>query len=240
MALSESHLEHPAHEVRSQIESYVEHPTHAMPEQVASGFRAVQHAERTERERRDAMMHLSRPTQEEREALAEAAYSAGVLNRGLAEARRSLSQRRSERLLDYKPSEILETPDKVPFLSNFVRYRPIVLSPPVDHTFWWARSDWEVPGHMAAVDRTDGLHFFGGPTQHSGDLFITGFSMRSYYELQANRIPHSPSGLYFSNPHLNLVGGVEGLTGDSDILTGDLWSKCWMHRDQQIFQFGFG
>jgi hypothetical protein len=37
-----------------------------------------------------------------------------------------------------------------------------------------------------------------------------------------------------------VVRPVPGLPGDDDITTGDLWSKCWLHRNQQIFQFGFG
>ena len=88
--------------------------------------------------------------------------------------------------------------------------------------------------------RADGLHFLGGVTTHDGDLYFDNFGAVALFELQSNRIPQSTSGRWLSIPHVELFGGLLGYTGDDDISTGDLWSKCWMHRDQQVFQWGFG
>jgi hypothetical protein len=39
---------------------------------------------------------------------------------------------------------------------------------------------------------------------------------------------------------MELFGRIDGYTGDCDITTGDIWSKCWMHRRQKITQPTFG
>jgi hypothetical protein len=84
------------------------------------------------------------------------------------------------------------------------------------------------------------LQFNGGINTHDGDLHIDSFGAVALFELQADRIPMSLSHRWLSTPYVELFGGLFGYTGDDDILTGDLWSKCWMHRDQQLYQFGFG
>jgi hypothetical protein len=111
---------------------------------------------------------------------------------------------------------------------------------PIDHTFWWAETDPFIPGHMAANWGDDGLHFTGGPTHHDGDLFNTNFGATAFFEIQRERLPTSSSGRFISTPHIELFGGLLGYTGDDDITTGDLWSKCWLHLRQTVLQFGLG
>jgi len=58
------------------------------------------------------------------------------------------------------------------------------------------------------------------------------------FELQADRIPMSLSRRWLSTPYVELFGGLVAHTANYTF--ADAWSKCWMHRDQQIFQNGFG
>jgi hypothetical protein len=128
---------------------------------------------------------------------------------------------------------------------------PVLLDPPPppppSRDFWWARTEWSHTDHFSSSSQPDGLVFSGGPngTPASNwlgdtDLIHAGFGAVAFFEIRPDRLPDSPSGLWFSDPHVDLSGGLLGHTTSGSFPNGDSWSKCWLHLDHQVFQWGFG
>ena len=112
---------------------------------------------------------------------------------------------------------------------------------PVDHSFWWARTDATAAPATRAEFRDDGLHFFGGPkvNDYNGSM-DTSFGAVARFALQPQRFPTSPSGLVSSSPHVELCGGVVASAPEFDLIQGDGIAECRLFLRQTIFQFGFG
>ena len=112
---------------------------------------------------------------------------------------------------------------------------------PVDHSFWWARTDALAAPAMRADFRNDGLHFLGGPKVNDYDGSMdTSFGAVARFALQPGRFPAAPSGLVISSPHVELFGGVVAYAPNFDLIQGDGIAECGMFLRQTIFQLGFG
>jgi hypothetical protein len=211
----------------------IDHPSHTVPDEIAESMHGLrQHRlELLDRQQRNAA--LSRPTAAERDAMRELADVDDERLRRHSDLTRQRLDRILETLRD-EPAARVRIWRNVELLTLERAPPP---PPPVDHSFWWAKTDWSVPLQGAAWFSGDGLHFTGGPTHHDGDLFFTSFGATAIFELQPARVPRSSTGLWLSSPHIELHGAMMGYTGRPDILSGDLWSKCWMHRRQTVLQF---
>jgi hypothetical protein len=218
--------------------SSIVHPGHRIPNEVDEGLRYFEQEERVALARHDEIARLARPTEEERQAKANAYLSAGrtlgLDVDGFTTSLRDIRAKREERVSKMDPGVRASSRNLTPLDLEPIHPERI------DHSFWWAQTDWFNPGDFSADFRADGLHFTRGITHHSGSLRIDRFGMVARFELQANRIPHSGIRRWRSTPHVELFGAILGKTGDNDITTGDLWSKCWMFRRQTLLQFGFG
>jgi hypothetical protein len=216
------------------------HPGHPVPDEVANGLRCIREEELAALARRDEAAKLARPTEEERRSLIEIYESAGqALGLDVTKLRTRLDDIRTSKMGRIRDRVVSQPPkayDLVP-----LDYEPGAPDR-TDRSFWWARTEWFWPSDFTADLRSDGLHFTGGITHHSGDLRIARFGAVAHFELQADRIPPpTVSDVWISIPHVELFGGIFGRSGNSDITTGDLWSKCWMHRRQTILNgFNFG
>lgn len=217
--------------------SSIEHPSHSIPDEIAESIRSFREADLAALNRQDEIAKLSRPNQSERGVIAEARQYA-------AEARgfkvetiqkiRELGRRKADRVKEILDREVvLRTPFELHTWDSKPP-QPAVTDP----TFWWARTDWWHPDHFSAGTNNNGLQFNGGVSTHDGDLHNDSFGAVALFELQADRIPTSLSGRWISTPHVELFGGL--LAHTANYIFEDAWSKCWLHRDQQIFQWGFG
>lgn len=217
----------------------IEHPSHSVPEEIMATLTSVRGTQIAAESRQSEIARQARPTREEEIAITESREAYAIANGIKAEIiskLRDIRRRKADRVREIITKEVDR---KSAFTLPVLDTKPPQPGP-TDPTFWWARTDWWHPGHFSANLRNDGLHFYGGVTTHDGDLHFNSFGAVALFELQASRIPMSLSRRWISTPHIELFGGVLGYTGNDDIFTGDLWSKCWVHRDQQLFQWGFG
>ena len=79
----------------------------------------------------------------------------------------------------------------------------------------------------------------GGIVEQSGDLQYRSFKLTALFAIAPERIPVSPSHTWISTPPIEIFGDffVDALDNWGH---GDQWVKCWMHRDQELYQIGFG
>ncbi len=216
--------------------SSIEHPGQSVPQEIALSLRNLHQANLTAQARQQDIAKLSRPNQEERKVIAQVRESVsngrGVtaeLIQKISDINRRINDRIKERL-------DREVTLKNPFELHLWDSKPP--QPPLtDPTFWWARTDWYIPDHFFAGMDNEGLRFTGGVSTHDGDLHNNSFGAVALFGLQPARIPMSMSGLWRSAPYVELFGGL--LAHTADYLLEDAWSKCWMHLDQQLFQWGF-
>jgi hypothetical protein len=226
----------PKNHVRA--ETSIEHQSHSVPSEIAGTLDRYREYQLAETARQNDIATLSRPSREERKLIAEARDAMGQVRTMAPEATqklRELNRKRFDRIREKLNQDAL----KIPLDIHIFDFTPVQPGP-TDPTFWWARTDWWFPEHVSAGMDSEGLKFDGGVTTHDGDLHFASFGAVALFELQADRIPMSLSRRWLSTPHVELFGGLLGHTGDNDIFTGDLWSKCWLHCDQQLFQWGFG
>lgn len=217
--------------------SNLQNPQHLLAPEVSAFFNQIQDDTRKALDRQAEMEALSRPKLEERQEWLEARSNTGSqISQGVLDRLAEIRTHKFERFSDF----VRTSAQGFNKWSDFAHEHEQAPAAPVDHTFWWAETTPFIPPHMAADWRSDGLHFTGGPTHHDGDLFNTNFGAHATFEIQRERLPRSGSGLFTSTPHIELFGGLVGYTGDSDITTGDLWSKCWLHLRQTVLQFGIG
>lgn len=215
----------------------LEHPSHSVPEEIVTAMSNMQEAEFAALARKNEIAELSRPNQSEERLIAEL-RGFGAVSEGIrAETIKKIydnNRRKADRIREKLNREVVA---QDPFEFHTWDSKPA--EPAVtDPTFWWARTDWWHPGHFSAALDNDGLKFSGGVTTHDGDLHNDSFGAVALFELQADRIPMSFSGRWISTPHVELFGGLVAHT--ANYVFEDAWSKCWLHRDQQIFQWGFG
>lgn len=121
------------------------------------------------------------------------------------------------------------------------KWRDVVTAPPVDHSFWWAKTQSHVAPDMKAEFRSDGLHFRAGPkvTKYDGEIHAS-FGAVAYFALQPERFPTSPSGIFLSSPHVELFGGVVAYAPNWDLIQGNGIASCTLFLRQTILQYGFG
>ncbi len=217
----------------------ISNPNQLLPDDVVTALRRLQESAFSARRREAELGRLSRPTADERRRLFELkreAFSGEGPREGALERIAELRRRQFTRVEATLRERIAGPAD--------FRLLPIELlpppAPPVDPFFLWARTDWWWDPGMQAHFHDDGLHFTGGPTSHDGDLKYYSFGANAVFAIDPGRLPPPNAGFFGSTPHVELFGGLVAHTGDDDLFTGDLWSKCWMHRDQQIFQLDFG
>jgi hypothetical protein len=218
------------------------HAGHPVPDELLDAWRSAHEDDLAARARHYKLMERGRPTEEERKSKIEI-YEPAARNLGIdVEKLRYLRNGIRERNIALSEESRAEEEAAQAAMPD-VR-APLYLERPLperaDTSFWWARHEWGWPLDLNANLRSDGLHFWGTIFHHSGDLRNGSFEYRSFFELQPDRIPSTPTGRYLSAPHMELFGRIEGYTGDCDITTGDIWSKCWMHRRQKLFQPTFG
>jgi hypothetical protein len=216
----------------------ITNPRHPLPEEIVASLNRFEEENTSSYERQAQVLADSRPTADERQIrLRERSNLNGNGHLEEPSALKALREEKFDRVrtaLERSLELDVHTLDHIPWehLTPF--------DEPIDHSFWWAETRVIPSAHIRPEFRDDGLHFFGGPTHHSGSLFNTSYGALAFFAIDSNRIPHSSSGRWTSAPHIELFGGLDGYTGDSDIFTGDLWAKCWLHTRQTILQFGFG
>jgi hypothetical protein len=112
--------------------------------------------------------------------------------------------------------------------------------PPVDHSFWWARTQPHVAPDTRADFRDDGLHFWGGPkiNDYDGDMHAS-FGAVASFALNPARFPTSSSGLFLSSPLIELFGGIVAFAPGWDCVQGDGIASCNLFLRQTIFQQEF-
>jgi hypothetical protein len=123
-------------------------------------------------------------------------------------------------------------------LSEFPLNLP--LPPATDRSFWWAISHIFAESPYTATFLNDGIHLGGKLTHTTGDLIFRTIWASALFEIQSARIPPSSIHAWDSSPRIELFGEVVGHVPEGDIFSGDLWSKCWLHLRQTVFQYGFG
>ena len=70
----------------------------------------------------------------------------------------------------------------------------IDLPKPIDHSFWWARTDATMAPNMRAVFQSDGLNFTGGALVRDYDGNMdTSFGAIAKFALQPDRFPTAPA-----------------------------------------------
>jgi hypothetical protein len=218
------------------------HAGHPVPDEVRDYWRSSQEEDLAAWARHHKLTEQGRPTEEERRSIIElyepAARNLGVDVEKLRERRHAIRERNialsKETLEEEEAARAAKPDERVPLY--------LETPPPEreDITFWWARDSWTHVGEFRVFPRPDGVHYFGGITHHSGNLRNAHFEYRSFFALDAGRIPPTPTGRYLSAPHMELFGRIDGRDGDCDWVSGDIWSKCWMHRRQKLTQPTFG
>ena len=113
---------------------------------------------------------------------------------------------------------------------------------PVDHSFWWARTDATVAPGMRAQFENDGLHFLDlcKVNDYDGNL-DSSFGATAKFALQPARFPTAPpSGMFASKPHVELFGGVRVYAPDFDWIQGNGIAECGLFLRQTLFYWKFG
>src|SRR5215213_612691 len=118
----------------------------------------------------------------------------------------------------------------------------IVQPEPVDHSFWWARTDATVAPGLRADFQNDGLHFSGMCKVNDYDGSMdTSFGAIAKFALQPARFPTpGPSGLFRSSPHIELFGGIVAYAPNWDLIQGNGIAECSVFLRQTLFRWGFG
>lgn len=212
-------------------------PNNTLPSDISAVLSRLEADAGRRAEHEAAAIAMSRPTEDERRMRDGLLATRGQDAGGDAGLRlEALRDRKFRRFSDFALASVFQGHRWSDYLAD---QDPAPVAP-TDHSFWWAETRPFLPSHMASRWGNDGLHFTGGPTWHNGNLFNTNFGAYVFFEVQPDRIPQSGSGLFSSTPYVELFGGLLGYTGNDDITTGDLWSKCWLHLRQTVLQFGFG
>lgn len=205
------------------------HPAHPVPHDVAKALAALREQDQASVERELEVAKLARPTAEERQAMTELM---GVS--GLKPGIRAIGSKHADRIQDANLIAPIGSLGLIP-----IDIQPVAPEP-TDPSFWWARTDWSHPDFYRAELRADGLHFTGRFTYDANPLFGFSFGATAAFEIQWERLPHSPSGRWRSAPHIELFGALLGWTGPYDVFEGDSWCKVWINRRQTLFQWTFG
>ena len=113
---------------------------------------------------------------------------------------------------------------------------------PMDHSFWWARTDATVAPGMRADFQNDGLHFHGvcKVNDYDGNM-DTSFGAVARFALQHDRFPTPPpSGMLRSSPHVELFGGIRAYAPNWDLIQGNGIAECSLFVKQKLSRFVLG
>lgn len=233
------------------IEGNIRHSNHAIPNDVSDGMRRLREVHFASLAQQEEISRLAGSSEDERRMIGELQASAARARGHNEDALRNLGDLRMRKSLRLRDALKRKVALKPPYALHDWDFE-VTLPPAPDPSFWWAETSWSTTTRkpdepdedssstLRADFRDDGLHFFGSVTTHDGDLYHDHFGFVALFELQPNRIPQSASNQWRSAPHVELFGRIIGHAGSEDLISGDQWAKCWMHRDQQIFQWGFG
>lgn len=112
--------------------------------------------------------------------------------------------------------------------------------PKVDGEFWYNTIDvFSTDGRIVNDFSPFGLHFRGGLSQDSDDLYFASTGALTDYILDPWRTPFSSTGRYTSTPNVSLAGTISAFTGYWHPIwaADDKWSKCWLHMRHIVLQF---
>jgi hypothetical protein len=222
------------------------HPSHKVPEEIAQSIRKIHEVEEAARRRSHEIAKLARPTREERRVIADVRRLTSE-GRGdtsdLFEKLRDINKRKNNLVKDALNRDVAI---KSPFERHVFDSSP---AQPLftDPTFWWARTNWWWTSERTATQNTAdfgafmddaGLRFSGHVETDDGDLHFNNFGASALFEIQPERLPMSLSGRWTSSPYIELFGKLRAHT--DWYVFEDAWSKCWLHLEQRLFQWGFG
>lgn len=121
-----------------------------------------------------------------------------------------------------------------------VSFRPAPLSGP---DFWWVRTDWTRTDAFDANATPEGWVFTGGPSgqpQHNwlepAATVTAQFGAVAIFQIPADRLPHSSSGRWSSQPSVMVLGGLLASTGGGDLPGVGSSASCCLHLDHRLFQ----
>jgi hypothetical protein len=98
---------------------------------------------------------------------------------------------------------------------------------------WWAATSvtWSTSA-LNVFFGDDGLHFGGEIVVSQSDLWFGSLHVFAQFGLGPERMPSGTN--FVSNPFINLVGAVEGITLPDLFDFADQWSKCWLNTSQFV------
>jgi hypothetical protein len=217
----------------------IQNPRHYVPQEVTDALREMKERADAESAFQSQINEITRLTQEERAAKAAlrmADYESAGIEPGTIEKLRDIGIKRSHRvkeMIDRRPGQRIH----LPFPPSDTAPREPAAS---DNTFWWANSSFETDTPKFVGRFTGGiLTVTGGIREESGDLQYRSFWLTALFAIQPERIPVSPSRSWSSTPPIDIFG--DWLVSVGNVFGGgDQWVKCWMQRDQYLFQVGLG
>ncbi|MGB7159380.1 MAG: hypothetical protein WBD40_15035, partial [Tepidisphaeraceae bacterium] len=160
---------------------------------------------------------------------------ATAITKGMRQIEREYADRHRNAYLSPADARIVT---HLPYLDGLTQWD--MHPAPVDHHFWWARTNWTPPAHgLAGEHLDDGLHFFGNVSYDHDDLLQFSIGAVATFELHAHR---RPSKRFNSEPKIELFGSIDGWTGfwHPWWAADDKWCKCRLTTRQTAFQVNFG
>jgi hypothetical protein len=218
----------------------IENPRHCVPQEVTDALREMEERADAESAFQRQLDEIKRPTEEERAAKAAlrmADYQSAGIEPGTIEKLRDIGIKRADRvkeMIDRRAYQHIHRP----FPPSDTAPREPAAS---DNTFWWAKSEFWLANTDLFRGQFEGgvLTVRGGIYERSGDLQYRSFWLTALFEIQPERIPVSASRTWSSTPPIDIFG--DWRVEISEVFgSGDQWVKCWMHRDQYLFQVGLG
>lgn len=212
----------------------IQHPQHPVPEDVRRAFDRLRQKHLDAAAGHFALVKAMRPTRAARaqrvELVENAARSLGI----------DVAKYRS-RTDDFLKR--LEESDRISAEPSNPELEPPTLdfNAPVptarDHYFWLSHGE-SAGQEPYVVDLVPGQGFrvSGRHNHDDGSTIYRTFWVSGLFELHWERIPHSASGYWRSDPYVHLLGGLLGYTADGTIFSGDRWSNAWMARRQALLQ----
>ncbi|MEV8043658.1 hypothetical protein AB0P02_07430 [Streptomyces griseoluteus] len=221
----------------------VQNPDRELPkevEEIAEQLEAVRAAEVASA---DAFALSGRPTEKERRKIAflreQAAREIGVSEETLHDLRDLLQDIDSRVTSEERTQGLEPVPDGPTLISPDAADRVGPAPGRNVGEFWWNSSRYWWDPQLRSYDGV-GKRYFGGWLRcRDGNLHTHHFGLSALYELHSNRTPPSATGRYRSAPFADMVGKLEAATGN-DFLSGDNWSKCWMHLKHSLWVPIFG
>ncbi|MFE6050565.1 hypothetical protein ACFQ6N_07420 [Kitasatospora sp. NPDC056446] len=218
------------------------HPDREIPEDVAEILRGLDAANRAATANADELARRARPTEKERQEIASlwerAAKEIGVSDETLRDLR-SVARGIGARKAPDRWTRDLPYPSESPAGPSSGAY-DVHGDQPTTHTqdrgrFWWNSSDYWWDPSLTSWDGAGKRWFGGWLVCHDGHLHTLHFGLTALYELNYGRIPAAATGTFRSSPYVDTTGTLRAVAGNN-FLSGDNWSKCWMHLKHELLQ----